>query len=190
MTTSPSGDGRTPSLLQRRGLRQFIKFCIVGASSTVISASIFFGLIKILHLDQVVYGWLSGWPRVQHFVAHYDLHIQLAALVSFVFGVTNGFIWNSRWTFQQTDPTLRRLRFVKFVLVNIVGLTLNQIILFVVYQTLTAGKPEANKDLETLISFLVATGTVVFWNFFANKHWTFKVHGIPIEVADDYATPA
>jgi putative flippase GtrA len=61
-----------------------------------------------------------------------------------------------------------------FVLVNVVGLVLNQIILFVVNNLLTAGRPEAEKGWEPLIAFGIATGIVVFWNFLANKHWTFK----------------
>jgi putative flippase GtrA len=100
--------------------------------------------------------------------------VQVAAFIGFAFAVTNGYIWNSRWTFPRVDALRRHQQYVRFVLVNVVGLVLNQIILFVVNNLLTAGRPEAEKGWEPLIAFGIATGIVVFWNFLANKHWTFK----------------
>jgi len=113
-------------------------------------------------------------PQLQHLVDRNRLYIQVAALVGFIFGVTNGFYWNTRWTFRQNDPARRKSQYIKFVLVNVVGLTLNQIILFTVTGLLTAGKTTTDKGWEPMIAFGVATGIVVFWNFFANKHWTYK----------------
>ena len=88
--------------------------------------------------------------------------------------MTNGFFWNSRWTFRQNDPAQRKSQYAKFVLVNAIGLVLNQIILFVVNRALTAGSPANEKGWEPLIAFAIATSIVVFWNFTANKLWTFK----------------
>ena len=171
----PAALGAAQSVLNHKAIRQFVKFCIVGASSTVITFSVYAFLVYRLHLDSLMHEWLAGAPRIQELVANYQLYVQVAAFAGWLFGVTNGFIWNSRWTFRQNDPEKRKSQYIKFVLVNIVGLLLNQTILFIVLQLLTAGKTTTEKGLEPLIAFAVATGTVVFWNFFANKHWTFKM---------------
>ncbi len=178
MSSEPPSAVASNSPLQRvsrhSGLRQLIKFCIVGASSTVISLSIFSLLVYHFHLDEVLHRALAGSPRVQSFVDTYDLYVQVAAFIGFSFAVTNGYIWNSRWTFPRVDSIKRHQQYVRFVLVNIVGLVLNQIILFVVNGILTAGRPDSEKGWEPLIAFGIATGIVVFWNFLANKNWTFK----------------
>lgn len=162
------------SVVQRRGLRQFVKFCIVGASSTAISGGIYTWLIYGVHLDRIVDGWLAGAPQMRQIAGELRLYVQLAALIAFLFAVTNGFIWNSKWTFRQRDAALRRVQYLKFVMVNVVGLVLNQIIVFIVTGALTAGRPQHEKGLAPLIAFAVATGIVVFWNFLANKYWTFR----------------
>jgi putative flippase GtrA len=171
----PAAMGAMHSVLQRKAIRQFIKFCIVGASSTVITFSVYAFLVYHLHLDKLMHNWLAGSPRLQELVTGYQLYVQVAAFAGWLFGVTNGFIWNSRWTFRQNDPDKRKSQYIKFVLVNVVGLLLNQTILFIVLQILIAGKTTSEKGMEPLIAFAVATGVVVFWNFFANKHWTFKM---------------
>src|SRR5437667_7031517 len=89
-------------LMQRPGLRQFVKFCIIGASSTLIDVGISYSLIYGLGMNPT-----------------------LAKMISFLFGVTNGFIWNSRWTFRGMGSGPRHEMYVKFVLVNVVGLILN-----------------------------------------------------------------
>lgn len=174
MSVIQSTNGMVSNVLQRPAIRQFIKFCIVGASSTAISTSIFSYLVYRAHLDELVKNSLQAWPALQAFCVTYDVYLQLASLAGFMVAVTNGFFWNSRWTFRQTDPTLARVQYIRFVLVNLIGLTLNQIILFVVNRILTAGKPAGYKGPEALMAFGVAVVIVVFWNFTANKLWTFK----------------
>ncbi|MDF2439304.1 MAG: hypothetical protein JWN98_288 [Abditibacteriota bacterium] len=174
MENTPASMPNSPGLLQHAGFRQFIKFCIVGASSTLISLSIFSALIYGLQLSDVLYDALATRPQWQRIAAEYRLHVQVAALIAFLFSVTNGFFWNSRWTFRQNDPARRKSQYAKFVLVNAIGLVLNQIILFVVNRALTAGRAANEKGWEPLIAFAIATSIVVFWNFTANKLWTFK----------------
>src|SRR4051794_15578271 len=79
--------GIVHQVLKRRGLRQVAKFCIVGASSTAIDFLVFYTLIEIVHLQQ--------------HVASQDLARSMAVLAAFLVAVTNGFYWNSRWTFRQ-----------------------------------------------------------------------------------------
>lgn len=150
----------------RPGFRQFIKFCIVGASSTVIDFGVYLWLMEIVHLPHLVQPlWLAR---------------MLAQTASFSLAVTNGFYWNNRWTFSHVSREGSRARFAKFVLTNIIGLALNLGILTVVAHLV--GGPVVElltrvahlKDPQGLIGKMVATAVVLSWNFTASRLWTFK----------------
>lgn len=144
------------ALIQRPGVRQFIKFCIVGSSSFTID----FGLSFILHY----YGRLS---------------VEVANTISFTLAVTNGFFWNRRWTFRAVGLRRQREQYAMFFAVNVIGLILNvSIVKAVIFiETHTWLDQQPSKPVF-LAAKLAATAIVVFWNFFANKHWTFKRRGL------------
>lgn len=148
---SPSLSARA-RLIGRPGVRQFIKFCLVGASSFAVDYAVSSFLFYSLHFS-----------------------ISLASAISFLFGVTNGFIWNSRWTFSHIEAAAPRTRYAKFVAVNLVGLALNLICVNTILLLLNgSAHHDATSKLSFLAAKLGACSVVVFWNFFANKHWTFK----------------
>ena len=67
-----------PPIHQHKGLRQFVKFCIVGFSSLAVN----------LAMAQVF---------------HVLLHVQIVAAftIAFVLSACNGFYWNRKWTFKE-----------------------------------------------------------------------------------------
>jgi putative flippase GtrA len=84
----------------------------------------------------------------------------------------NGFYWNSRWTFRSADASNRRQQFVRFIAVNVVGMALNTTIVLYLTISLTSNGHASNR--MQILPKVVATVIVMFWNFFANKFWTFK----------------
>ncbi|MFN3649979.1 MAG: GtrA family protein [Armatimonadota bacterium] len=158
--------------LMKPELRQFVKFCIVGASSTLISLSIFSFLLYVVGLEQVLRRWLADSPALVYLIDAFDAHVQVAALVAFLVAVTNGFLLNSFWTFRMKGAGGARERYVKFVLVNVIGLVLNQGILFLANRLLTP--LTKGHQFTPLLAFVIAAVMVVFWNFNANRLWTFK----------------
>jgi putative flippase GtrA len=164
-------------IAQRRGVRQFVKFCIVGFSSTLIDFAIYFALIEYFHIQAAI-SPLVGDAKLLGFLDAQMLGRIAANSISFLFAVSNGFIWNSRWTFRHTDREGLKARYFKFVLTNVIGLCLNLTILtlvsHVVPAALTAMLPHSMKDPAGFIGKLCATAVVVFWNFTASKYWTFK----------------
>lgn len=142
----------TEPLHKRPAIRQFVKFCIVGASSFTIDYGVSFLL---------------------HFYA--GMNLQLAKTISFMLGVTNGFFWNNRWTFQNVGSRAAHEKYALFFAVNVVGWVLNLAIVTAVVwaETGTLANQQPSKPIF-LLATLIATFVVVFWNFFANKHWTFK----------------
>ncbi len=144
--------GWVTAQLHRKGVRQFIKFCIVGASSTLID----FAVANI---------------------AYYLLHVRpagLASVMGFCVAVFNGYFWNSRWTFRDRQRGAVPEEFLRFVAVNIVGALLNYTI---VSALLLFDPHDPHPKWVFNGAKLLATGIVVFWNFFANKHWTFGRKG-------------
>jgi putative flippase GtrA len=152
------------AVARREGVRQFIKFCIVGASSTLIDLVIYFLLIEGFHL--------------QRLVGNIELTRMVAQCISFVFSVSNGFYWNSRWTFRGREATGGKQRYGKFVLTNLIGLSLNIFVLNQVARVVPASllrvlDPHLH-DPAGFIGKLTAICVVVFWNFTASKYWTFR----------------
>src|SRR5690349_5893000 len=80
------------ALLQRPAVQQFIKFIIIGFSSAVIDV----GTNKVL-------------------MHKFDTPWLLAGVLGFALGVTNGFFWNSRWTFRGLGSGRQHELYVKFV---------------------------------------------------------------------------
>ncbi len=140
-------------------MRQLIKFCIVGASSTVIDKGIFWLL-------------LNAFPLVPWWVMQ---------SISFCFGVSNGFFWNQRWTFRAHKQGATRSQYSKFFLTNVIGLGIN-LLITKGFLFLFTGKfiHVVNPDKKTvLIASLCAVPIVVVWNFGASRLWTFKAPSEP-----------
>ena len=129
------------NFLQRRVVRQFIKFGLVGVSSTAIDWGVFYSL--------------------NHFFSVYYL---IAKAISFVVSVINSYYWNRRWTFRSQNQR-KMHEFGKFLVVSSVGLGLNTYIMYLAVSIF---------GLRYIYGLILATTIVVFWNFLANKFWTFK----------------
>lgn len=152
------------------GLVQLAKFCVVGLSSFII--------------DAVSFNILS-----------YRLHVPLliAKTITFMFGVTNGFIWNRRWTFQKRSGNAA-MQYPKFVITNMIGLVLNLSIMTgtlvlaartgfirgdftpsqIPSMLLTAEGRKAFDWIAVNTALIVATFFVTTWNFTAARLITFR----------------
>lgn len=150
------------------------KFCVVGASSTVIDKGIFWLL-------------MSAFPTLPWWVSQ---------SIAFVFGVTNGFFWNRFWTFASESHGSMRRQYPKFVATNLIGLLLNLLItkgfLLLFIGTVTAS-PTLHR-MHILLASLCSIPLVVVWNFTASHFWTFKTPNssqpsVVLEEAPPIASP-
>jgi putative flippase GtrA len=96
----------------------------------------------------------------------------LANSFSFSAGVANNFTLNRAWTFPDRVRSDWRRELLRFTSVSLVGLVLNNALVLLLEAPLGGwlGVPE----LGYLPAKVIATGVVVFWNYFANRNWTFK----------------
>jgi putative flippase GtrA len=131
-----------------REIERFSRFLAVGAIGTLLD----FSILTFLKL--------AGLPTL------------FANSISFTAGLANNFTWNRLWTFEDVQKNDWRTQLMQFSAVSLAGLLLNNIILLSlehVFDNLSGGS-----EWSYLPAKLVATGLVVFWNYFANRAWTFK----------------
>lgn len=138
------------SLAQRRGVRQLVKFGVVGASSTVVNFAVLNLMLILLHQNRYV-----------------------SVTVAFLVSVVNGYVWNKRWTFRDVQAKAIHTQFTQFLLVNMVSWGLDLLFVRLISVPLETDL-HVSMVKATNLAQLVATAVLVFWNFFANRLWTFK----------------
>src|SRR5205085_802416 len=119
--------------------RQFAKFVIVGLMTTLINFTVY-GLLL-----------LAG------------IHYLRAAVIAFAIATLNSYTFNRRWTFRAGAHRTERL--VKFTAVQLVGLTINLLLLFWLVE---------NFALNKFLAQVLANSLVVVTGFVGNKFWTFR----------------
>jgi len=144
--------------INKKLILQFAKFAIVGIINTAID-------------------WLSFY-LLTNFVPSFSGTGEVwAKIIAFVFAVTNSFIMNSLWTFKEEfrsgfvgGDAKEKIRtgtryFGKFLAVNLVGLLINSITFSIFRFKFGSSK---------LVGLIFASGAATFWNFLANKLWTYR----------------
>jgi putative flippase GtrA len=144
---------------------RFCKFSVVGALGAVID----FGLLNLLVQ-------LAGFPKL------------LANTCSFTAAVISNFIWNRLWVYPETRGEPLRKQFAQFFVVNLAGLAINTAIFYgsdrwLLGEAGLLAEPVGalalaigmtHFDLAYNGAKVIATGVVLFWNFFVNRLWTFR----------------
>ena len=130
-------------------LARFGKFAVVGAIGAVVDFSV---------LNFLILGF--GAPKF------------IANLVSVTCAIFSNFIWNRLWTFPESRERALHTQFGQFALVNLVGLVINQVV-FLTVDAFVFG-PIFGSPLDYNLAKAVAIIVVLFWNFGANRRWTYR----------------
>ncbi len=129
---------------QRRGVRQFVKFAIVGASGFVVN------LIIFTLLQLVVPNHRDAGP-------YYAIYS-----ISFLAGGVSNYFLNRTWTFRSTGHAGKEA--AQFLSVSVLALIVGLIVSALVAPALGHGHK----------TWFVATVSGIVVNFFVNKYWTFR----------------
>jgi putative flippase GtrA len=132
------------SFAGRRGVRQFVKFGIVGASGFIVNLAVF--------------------TLLQRFVPNHNHPLQYDMLFSIGFlsgGVSNYFL-NRVWTFRSTGHAVREG--AQFLTVSVMALCMGFIVSALVGPFLGYGHK----------TWFLGNVAGIFVNFFVNKYWTFR----------------
>ena len=140
-------------------LRQFGKFCAVGALNTFLGFSIFNSLMSFTGISRGPF---------------YSLFLVIAFLAS----VTNSYFWNKFWSFQSQTST-NPSEFSRFLLFTFIGLLINNTIASFLNNVVG---PQNNISVKIWanISELLAISASFLWNFFSYRFWIFKKSKTPI----------
>jgi putative flippase GtrA len=128
----------------RRGVRQFVKFGIVGASGFAVNLVVFTLLQRLIpdHARPLQYNLIYS--------------------VAFLAGGVSNYYLNRIWTFRSTGHAVREG--AQFLSVSVLALAAGLLISAAVSPWLGHGHK----------TWFVATVGGIFINFFLNKYWTFK----------------
>ncbi|NQV32311.1 MAG: GtrA family protein [Phycisphaeraceae bacterium] len=92
------------------------------------------------------------------------LYHLLASTLGFGFAVTNSYIVNKYWTFK-TRGSKKRREFAKFIIVNLVTLSINLGSMALLVEQC---------GMDPRIAQLASIGLTLSINFLGNKFWTFR----------------
>ncbi|MHB8146458.1 MAG: GtrA family protein [Vulcanimicrobiaceae bacterium] len=132
------------AIARRRGVRQFIKFGIVGASGFIVN--------------------LIAFTLLQRVVPNHAQALQYNVIYSIAFlagGVSNYYL-NRIWTFRSTGHAVREG--AQFMSVSLIALLVGLLVSAIVGPYLGHGHR----------TWFIATVVGMAVNFFLNKFWTFK----------------
>lgn len=132
----------------RKELIRFVKFATVGSIGAVVDFS-------VLNLAHKVFG----------------LPLVVSNTLSFSLAVLSNFTWNRLWTFPESRTRPIRSQLPQFTLVNVVGLAINNLILVGLHALFSHYIPD---PWDYNLAKAVAIVIVLFWNFGANRLWTYR----------------
>lgn len=181
-TPEPEEVAASMPFIERKVVRQFVKFCIVGGTSFVIDYCINMSLMYLPAGDSIgarIGRWLmtSAHPLFGHAESPLKAAMPVVSVISASFAIVNSFYWNRLWTFKITGIEERAAQFRRFVVISVVGLVLNVALRSAFFHLMpTDAKAYAR------IAFVASAVIVAFWNFFGQRIYAFKAHRATEEV--------
>jgi putative flippase GtrA len=124
---------------------RMFKFATVGCVNTMIDWAVYFIILKLFPAESVIF-----YTAAKGF--------------SYLCGIINSFFLNRNWTFKDIHRDNEGGRFVKFMLVNAVGLGFNSISVYILL----------NLNFSHIVSLFLATAITFTFNFVLNKLWVFR----------------
>jgi putative flippase GtrA len=131
-------------IVLRRGVRQFVKFGIVGASGLFVNLALFTVLQHFTPLEQ----------QKARFLVNYS--------ISFLSGGVSNYFLNRIWTFRSSGHALKQG--FQFISVSLIALGVGLAVSHTLVPYLGPGHR----------TWLAATLSGIMVNFFVNKYWTFR----------------
>jgi putative flippase GtrA len=146
---------------------RFLKFSFVGVTGTIVD----FGVMNLMSLV-------------------FQLPLLWAQMISFTIAVINNFLWNRYWTYPDSRSKKAPQQLIIFVLINLVGILirtpliswLNNLILLALNNA-AIRLPLENFIISQNSALAVSIVIILFWNFFANRYWTYG--DVPIGTVKD-----
>lgn len=121
---------------------QFIRYTLVGGVAFVVDFGLLFALTECMHL-----------------------HYLLSATLSFIMGLFVNYLISTYWVFKNSKVKNRKVEFILFGLIGVVGLGLNNILMYLFTDLV---------GLFYMYSKLLAAILVYMWNFLGRRYFLFN----------------
>lgn len=131
-------------------IAQFIRYVFVGGGATVVQ----WGLLVVL----------------KEFCG---MNANIANAIGFIGGLIFNYVISTLWVFDNSAVKNKAAEFTAFALIGVVGLGINQGIIWLFDKTLAERKVFGDllpASKYYLVGQVLATGIAFFWNFFARKY--------------------
>ncbi len=157
-------------------VERFLKFAVVGTIGAIVD----FGTLIILQATIL--------PPVKD----NNTNVIIATTVAFLAAIISNFLWNRFWTYPDSRSRSVRRQIALFTFISVVGWLgrtawiswayshLGAILMPILLPEIQMFRPgyvpsvTAEAKLGTLAAQLVGVAVVMFWNFFANRYWTYN----------------
>lgn len=131
----------------RREVERFVKFGLVGTLGTIVD----FGVLNLLIL---VAGTAKFW----------------ANSCSFALAALSNFFWNRVWTFPESRERPLGRQLAQFLAVSVGGYGINQALFLSLDRWVFGGWGTLGYNVAKAVAIVV----VLFWNYGANRVWTYR----------------
>ncbi|HVN54213.1 MAG TPA: GtrA family protein [Anaerolineaceae bacterium] len=142
----------------QRERSRFFKFAMVGVLGAIVDFGVFNLLVNGFHLQAVP-----------------------SSVVSFTCAIISNFLWNRFWTYPDSRSKRIHHQVVQFIMVSVIGLVIRTPLfaflepnLIGFFTRLNLPVPVSARFLGHNVSLAIAVIVVMFWNFFANRYWTYS----------------
>ena len=161
-------------------VERFLKFMVVGVIGFIVD----FGTVTILQATILPPTNKSGERVI--------FNVILATSIAFIAALISNFTWNRIWTYPDSRSRSARRQLFMFAFISLVGWLGRTIWITTAYHFLgtllmpiflplvrlfrAAYIPSmaADDKLGTMVAMIIGVVIVTFWNFFANRRWTYN----------------
>ena len=125
-------------------LINIIKFSLVGVSNTLLNFVIFILLNNI------------------------GINYILASIIAYSISIINSYFWNSRLFFKYDNKNKKSI-LIKFIILNLIGLSINAVLMATLVGVLA---------IKKIVAMFIVSLLVMCINYILNKIWVFKKESI------------
>ena len=143
---------------------------MTGRISSLID-SVFKGKTDSTYFQLIRYTFVGGLAFFVDFGTLYlltelfHLHYLLSAGIAFLLGLFTNYLLSIRWVFTTRSVRSKKVEFLVFAVIGLIGLGLNELFLWIFTDLL---------GIYYLLSKILTTIMVYLWNFFARKYILFN----------------
>lgn len=95
-----------------------------------------------------------------------DCHYLMSATLSFLMGLLVNYLVSTRWVFRESKISNRKVEFILFGLIGLMGLGLNNLFIYLLTDLM---------GVYYMVSKLVTAVLVYLWNFLGRRYFLFYV---------------